>query len=169
MTVIAVKREEKYIHLVCDSRITTGSERVDGKSIAMTKVINNGDLYIGIAGDCNENTYLSVFMQTNIPAGSTMKDIIEYFCKFVSWYKSITGITELHGRYIVVYKGKIYSIWSQGLHIFEISEFEAIGSGSYFAITALHLGKNAAEAVKIACELDAFCEDPVHEYFIENV
>lgn len=39
--------------------------------------------------------------------------------------------------------------------------FFAIGSGGPVAMTAMHLGKSAAEAVATACELDAYSGFPV--------
>lgn len=39
----------------------------------------------------------------------------------------------------------------------------AVGSGSHYAMTALHLGKSAVEAVRIAAEFDAWTKAPFME------
>ena len=49
-----------------------------------------------------------------------------------------------------------------GFGISEIKEFAAIGHGREFALAALHLGQSVHDAIKVACRLDLYCEEPIN-------
>ncbi len=51
-------------------------------------------------------------------------------------------------------EGLIYSFTKEPIPMHFTSKQEVWGSGSDFALTALHLGKNAIEACQVAIELD---------------
>lgn len=44
----------------------------------------------------------------------------------------------------------------------------SIGSGTDYAMTAMHLGKNAYEAVQAACELDCYSGGEISRFCVEN-
>jgi hypothetical protein len=44
--------------------------------------------------------------------------------------------------------------------------FWAIGSGSHYAMAAMHLGRSARQAVEVACALDPGCGDGVDEIIL---
>lgn len=52
--------------------------------------------------------------------------------------------------------------------IYEKKAPYAIGSGADFAITAMHLGKDAVEAVIVASKLDAYTGSTVHCYKLND-
>lgn len=51
---------------------------------------------------------------------------------------------------VAVYEKSPTPLWMEEKHM-------AIGSGKDYALSALHLGKDAKEAVAFACTMDAFC------------
>lgn len=58
---------------------------------------------------------------------------------------------------LVTFAGKVL-LYCGSVHPMEIEDrFTALGSGRDYALAAMHLGCNASEAVKVACEFDAFC------------
>jgi len=50
------------------------------------------------------------------------------------------------------------------LHVTEVSTREAMGSGEDFAIAAMHMGRDAIEAVAVASDLDVFTGGPIHSW-----
>jgi len=64
---------------------------------------------------------------------------------------------ELSGTVMLVGKDRrIWSIGSDGSSLRLTGEYEAIGSGSTYALGALHAGKSAEESVKTAMHYDAY-------------
>lgn len=59
------------------------------------------------------------------------------------------------GGMLIALSGRIYSI-GHDFSVMPVDEFAAIGSGSPYASTAMHLGKSPKQAVEIAAELDLF-------------
>lgn len=66
------------------------------------------------------------------------------------------------GGALVVLAGGIYKIGSD-YSVVDCGDFGAIGSGSPYARTAMHLGKSAKQAVEIATQLDLFTGGNVKE------
>lgn len=64
--------------------------------------------------------------------------------------------------------GTNFAEWTGEL--LEVSErFIAVGGGSPYAMGAMAAGKTAAEAVNIACRLDAFCQLPVKSITVKEI
>lgn len=67
--------------------------------------------------------------------------------------------------YILIYKSNIFLI--QWYNIFEVDEYATIWSWREYARTALHLWKNAKEAVEIAIDLAEWVWWDVTEILID--
>jgi hypothetical protein len=79
--------------------------------------------------------------------------------EFSTWKKDKVGKSGLDNSYLVGFDGKVFSI--KGWFIQEVLKYEAIGAGMDFALAALYLDKSAHDAVRVACELSIFCEEPI--------
>lgn len=84
--------------------------------------------------------------------------------KFVNWYKNKEGehpdLDET--TVLILHKDGSLETWDgSGVGIPVLEKFYAIGSGSQFAIMAMHLGKTPEEAVKLTCKFDTGSGLPV--------
>lgn len=58
---------------------------------------------------------------------------------------------------VVLPSGKTLTYESSPYPIVFDAQKRAIGSGTHFALAAMHLGKSARQAVQVACDLDVGC------------
>ena len=79
--------------------------------------------------------------------------------EFSNWKKGKAEKSGLDNSYLIGFEGKVFSV--NGWFIQEVITYEAIGAGMDYALAALYLEKSAEEAVKVACELSIFCEEPI--------
>lgn len=124
--------------LAADKRATN-----NGHASTTTKIQRVGDMLIGMAGDaCYARAMLewarTGFDPATFPEHQKSKDD---FVRFV--------VIEKSGR-ILEYELTPYPVVVEDRTI-------AVGSGRDYALAAMHLGKNAQEAVKVACALDIYC------------
>ena len=47
--------------------------------------------------------------------------------------------------------------------VYEVKEYESIGAGMYYGLTALYLGHTPREAVKVSCDLCCYVAEPIIE------
>lgn len=87
----------------------------------------------------------------------------------VNWYKNgaiqsdwpVSQRGENWAQALIIKEGKCYGL-SQEPFLYTIEDnFAAIGSGRDYAIAAMHLGKNAKEAVEVASLYDVNCGNGV--------
>lgn len=71
-------------------------------------------------------------------------------------------LTKPSGVALVVIAGGIYEIGFD-FSVCNVGNFGSIGSGCYYASTAMHLGKSAKQAVTIASELDLYTGGEIKE------
>lgn len=128
MTTIAVRGGE----MAADSRMTH-----DGRPTRCVKLFKRAGAVIGVAGDDG-------------PA-----------LVFVDWYGSakarpeilVTGAADFHALVLDDRKRVwLYDKWCRGERI--TAPFFAIGTGADAATAAMYAGKNARQAVAIACKVD---------------
>jgi len=90
-------------------------------------------------------------------------------------YEALMGIRADVLGLLVLPKGRVYKIattiispeqWCEGMGDFGLWEitgsFAAVGSGGDAALVAMECGKNARDAVRIACKYDPNSRPPVH-------
>ena len=135
MTVIAVRAGV----MAADTRRTD-----NGTITTCTKLFYRGGDIIGLAGDDG-------------PA-----------LLFVDWYKSgrakpeifVTGEADFFALVLDSRRRVwLYDKWCRGEQI--RAPFYAIGTGADAALGAMHAGKSAIEAARIACKIDMHCGLPV--------
>jgi hypothetical protein len=123
--------------LAADRMACSGSRKFE-----MTKILRVRSCLIGSAGDADISAELEAWFisggdPTTFPAAQRDDD------KF-------TGLLVIQPDGVWKYERTPYPFKYE-------SKFVAIGSGSEYALAAMHLGKNAIEAVQLAIQLDPGC------------
>lgn len=160
MSVVCARVYDDKIVMAADSQVTWGSHVKNNIGFSKIKEING--MIIGATGNCDEASLMWQYAKTHKPDKSTEKDILEFIAEFAKWKKDYDGSNVINNMYLLIYDGCLFYI--EGMLINEITDFAAIGSGFYFALTALFLDKSPSEAVKVTCKLDCFVGEPVVEY-----
>ena len=159
MSIIAVKKYNDKIILGADSQRTIGGLKEE--TIKVFKV--NEDFGFGHCGLSRNSMLFYYFIQTNsIKISNTIEDIYDFMVKFRDFLKEKTTDWKCESDFIIINKGKIFKYTFDS--IFEINEYDAIGSGKDFAKAALYLDKSVYDAVKIACDLTIYCSEPITIY-----
>lgn len=149
-----------------DSQATSGSSAKYG----INKVVKINDQFaVGIAGLLR---YANILHRTSVnkihPFDLSQPDFDGYGWLLdeavPAWMKAVKKELDNvpdddseapYGSVLVALGGRIYTVgWD--FSVMPVEEFAAIGSGSPFATTAMHLGKSAKQAVEIAAQLDLF-------------
>lgn len=175
MTTIAAKLVNGKVHMAWDSLATAGgivSSKYRNK-VAMV----NGQFAVGVAGRVR---YSNIVQRASVnlihPADLTHPGfdaegwVTEQLVP--AWMHSVKEMWHLTpkdegdevpwGEALVSLAGNIFRIGGD-FSVVNCGEHGAIGSGSPYAQTALHLGKSAKQAVQIACELDLYSGGEVKE------
>ena len=133
--------------------------RVRGENTKFSKLFEVNNIVVGCVGKAEESSLLQLYCTTRQPAAANESALLEFMSEFSNWKKDKVGKSDLDNAYLIGYKGKVFSI--HGWFIEEVLKYEAIGAGLDFALAALYLDKSAHDAVKVACELSIFCEEPI--------
>jgi len=132
MTTIAVKDGV----MACDSQVTSGDMRSDFK---FEKVMLYDDCYYGFAGDCHNISLVKGYVRGDID--------IEQIPESVSL--TVVAMPKRGKPFeMTIRKGFATSM--------PLPANYAIGSGGDYAIVAMHCGKDALDAVKVAKHFDIF-------------
>ncbi|KOR45001.1 peptidase [Xanthomonas oryzae] len=131
--------------LACDSQVTSGN--IKGKMKKYTRLPGGGVIMVAGEVELLEDA-VSRFLAGEDPAVNVDKDGQER-AQFVRLDK--TGcFFSADGSWSRMWPG------------------DAIGSGAPYAITAMHLGLDAKQAVTVACQLDLYSAVPVHTFKVRT-
>jgi ATP-dependent protease HslVU (ClpYQ) peptidase subunit len=159
MSIVAVKIDKEKITIGADSIQVHGTTQ---NKDSFAKLIQINGMIIGQSGYAKDFSLLSLFAKTHKPNDATNLDIIEFFSEYLDWAKKKIGNDyRIESSFLLVYEKRAFRI-SSDFFVKEVKEFDAIGAGRDFALAALHLGLSVQEAIKVACELSIFCEEPVN-------
>lgn len=160
MTVVAARKYADRIEFAADSIITRGSTQISDRTIDAPKLFQQNGLTIGLTGALAEGSLMQIFTRNHKPASATLEGVIDFLFEFEGWVRNRDSGFTIGNAYLIGFEGKLFRTYAR-FDVFEISEFEAIGAGQDFAITAMHLEKTPTEAVTIACTLSVWCSLPV--------
>lgn len=163
MSVVAVKVTKNKITIGADSILVSGWTQEKDKLAKLNKV---KEFLIGDVGDAQEGSLFWLFCKTNTPKDSSVDSFTEFMWLFQSWLSDKTGKETIENEYIIVYDKKVFLI--EGFYIREVTDYASIGAGRDFAITTLKLGHSVKEAIKMACELSIYCEEPINIIEVEK-
>jgi ATP-dependent protease HslVU (ClpYQ) peptidase subunit len=164
MSVVAVKVTDKKITIGADSILAYGWTQEKNKLAKIEKV--NG-MIIGSVGIAQEGALLRMYCKTRKPRAANCEAMVDFISEFHDWLKNKTGDTELQNDYIIVYKKKVFSL-NNGYYVKEVNDYDAIGAGMDFALSALYLGKSCKDAIKAACHLSVYCEEPINMFKVKK-
>lgn len=159
MSVTVVEVKKNKIVLVADSiRVRGYTQKKD--SNAKIKKVN--DIFgFACCGTSKETELFFLFCQSRQPRAADCTALVEFMSEFQEWLlKKIGAWTALENAYLVVFSGHAFSFHE--FFCVEVLTSECHGAGEDYALTAMHLGKSAKEAVEVACELCVYCEQPVN-------
>lgn len=166
MSVVACRVTKDKIEVASDSIDVRGWTQSTGKNISLSKLVKVNNMIVGSVGFAEECTLMHLFCITHSIKDTTIDSILTFLSEFSNWKGNKTTDGVINNEYIFVY-GKRAFITS-GYLVSEVLEYESIGAGMDYALTAMHLGHGAKEAVKVSCELSIFCEEPII-YFEEKL
>lgn len=154
MSVVAVKVGKDKIEFAADSIAVRGAT-----STKIVKLSEINKMIIGGVGTAEETSLLFMFAKTHSPLDNTEKSVLEFFYEFCKWKNGLNLPFTMNNSYLFGFGGKAFSI--ENLLIEEIKDYEAIGAGMDYALSALYLKHTAKEAVKVACELSCYVAEPI--------
>ena len=161
MTVVATRKTDTEITIAADSMFSYTNLIATPLEIDAAKLFQHNGLIIGASGDSGEMNQMRMFSRNHKPASATPDGVTEFIDEFREWLKKKDGEAEFSASYLIAFDGKCFRTYTRTYDVFEVPEFAAIGAGEHFAVTALHLGKSAVEAVEVACALNPWCRLPV--------
>jgi ATP-dependent protease HslVU (ClpYQ) peptidase subunit len=159
MSVVACKITKEGYEFAADSITTWGITQTKGQTSDKAKLIEINGIIVGSVGRAEENSLFQLFLKTHTPAASTESAMLDFISEFSDWkYKKVNNAS-IDNAYIIGFENNVFQI--TGWYIQKITSYTAIGAGMDYALTALHLGHNAEEAVGVAIELCVYCENPI--------
>lgn len=163
MSVVALKVYEDKIVMGADSQSTSYWHNKDSTN----KIYRvTPEFVIGGVGYTSHNQMMSLFCETNKPASSRKRDILEFFVNFNDWMKKRTDDFRPYNSFLIIFQDKAFWVTSD-LLVQEIKDYCAIGSGMEYAKAGLYLGKTVKQSIKIACDLTIYCGEPIEIYEVK--
>ena len=159
MSVVACRILPNGFEIASDSITVRWATQSKGENTKFSKLFEINGLVIGSVGSAEEASLLQMYCKTRQPASSNEQDLLEFMSEFANWKKTKVSKSDITNHYLVGFEGKVFSI--AGWFIQEVLTYEAIGAGMDYALAALYLENSAHDAVKVACELSIFCEEPI--------
>lgn len=162
MSVVAVKVFKDGYDISADSQTTTDGRIETGYPHKLFKI--NG-IILGSCGTCEDSFLLKTFANNNRIKSESESKVFDFMSDFYKWKKEkTTEELDITNHFIVGMKKKFFAVYQW--FIYQVKEFEAIGSGKDYALSALRLGKSTHEATELACNMDVYCGLPVNTFKI---
>ena len=159
MSVVAVKVYDKEIIMSADSIIVHGDDKTP---VGKGKIFEVNGMLIGTSGLASEGVHMALFAENHTPLTMDERELTKWMHEFITWRAKEFGADpkgEYQNQYLIAYKGKVF-MCNAG-YIGEVTDFFAIGAGEKYANAALYLGHSPAEAVKVACALSCYVDEPI--------
>jgi ATP-dependent protease HslVU (ClpYQ) peptidase subunit len=158
MSVVAVKVNKNGFEMCADSQATDGQLPIE-----RSKLYEYDGLIIGTSGYTEDMSLMQLFIRTSKPVDPTEFSILDFMSSFYDWiYKKTHKWSEEYNHWLIGMNGKVFCV--TGWDVVEINDMYAIGCGDEIALTAMHLGHSAYDAVKIACKLNVYCGEPIIKF-----
>jgi len=129
--------------MAADSRVTYDSEAAGSRFFRTEKLFRKGKDIIGLAGESEPGLiFLDWYGSNKAPPDA----LVDGGADFTALVLTRKGLFE-YGKYC------------RGERVLE--PFYAIGSGCKAALGAMHMGADAARAIRIACKVDTYSGTPI--------
>jgi len=161
MSIVAVKVYDDKIVVGSDSIMVRGYTQTKSEN-KFSKLVKTNDMIVGAVGAAEEFGLFQIYCSTRKPERPDESGVLNFFSEFATWKHGKTGKFNVDNYYILVFDGKAFCI--QRFFVEEIVSFQAIGAGTDYALSALHLGHDVSKSIETACDLSIYCVLPVVEY-----
>lgn len=159
MSVVVCKVNKDNIEMASDSIAVKGWSKINNAQNKIVKLTKYNDMILGACGSAEESSLFFHYMKTHTIENMDEKSVLDFVIEFRRWKTDLTGDNSFVNPYIIAYKGKAFAI--DGMLVFPIDDYYAIGAGEDYASGALYMGATSREAVKAACELCAMVCEPI--------
>ncbi len=159
MSVVAAKIYSNRIEMAADTICIRGSSKMNGAENKHTKLFRFQDLVVGGVGASEEISLFQRFMKSHMIKDVNEDGILDFLLEFKKWKRDLCGDDDIENRYMIASKGKCFS--TNGLFVFRVDDYYAIGAGDDFARGAMYMGASPVEAVKVACDLCVYVSEPI--------
>lgn len=159
MSTVVCKVTKDKIEMASDSIVVQGWSKLNNAQNKIVKMVKYNDMIIGGCGSAEEISLFMHYIKTHTIEEMDEKNVLDFVIEFRRWKNDLTGDNSFINPYIIAYKGKAFAI--EGMLVFPIDDYYAIGAGQDYANGALYMGATSVEAVKAACELCAMVCEPV--------
>ena len=157
MSVVAVKVYDKEIIMSADSIIVCGTDKTP---IGRGKIFEVNGMLIGSCGLASEGIHMALFAENHAPLSMDDRNLTKWMYEFMEWRVKEFGTEhKVENQFLIAYKGKVFCCEKD--YVGEVNNFFAIGAGEKYANAALYLGHSPAEAVKVACALSCYVDEPI--------
>lgn len=157
MSVLACTVDKKKIIICSDSIVVYGEEFQRKDRTTKLQKVNN--MLVGFAGSTEEGALFIRFCKSRRPERVTPDGVQDFLTDFLADKIRKTEKSEIDNAFLLAIDGKAFIM--EGFEVKQIEDYEAIGMGKPYAITALYLGHDAKTAVEVAIEHSMFCEYPI--------
>lgn len=158
MSVIAARKYNDGIVMAADS-ITLFGQTKDTENLRIKLKKFTPNFMVGAAGTSRETGMFYNYLDTHKLSAPTEAAVLNLMVEFIEFAKKFDQKFWTENEYLIAYKDALF--YTCDLDVIEVKEYAAVGCGSDYALTALHLGKGPFDAVKAACELCAFTAIPI--------
>lgn len=169
MSIVAVRKYKEKIVIAGDRQTTGGDNKlVDSKDNLLTnpsKIWQHNDLAIGSVGYRTQTTLFQIFTRTRKPASASIESLMDFLVEFEDWCKKRESSFKIENHFLIIFEGKVFQTF--GLHVQEVSEYNAVGSGMYLALGAMFKGSDPEEAIEVAKEFDLYCSGKTDKIEVE--
>lgn len=159
MSVVCARKYEDKIVMAADSILCYGDMKRTKGDIVKLRSIN--DMGIGGCGTAQEISLMFRFADTHLPSSATEAGMQDYIVEFSKQKHGYDGDYSVYNTYLITYKGHLFCV--EDFLVYEVKEYESIGAGMYYGLTALYLGHTPREAVKVSCDLCCYVAEPIIE------
>lgn len=164
MSVVAVRKEKGKITIAADSIRISGWGTQEKDKLAKLFQIDK-EMVLGAVGSSATSSLFREFIENHLPKTNSEYGwmlLMREFATYLSEVKSAPKFED--SAFIVVHKGRAFFL--AGYFVREVDDYYAIGAGADYALAALYLGAGVEKAIKTACHLSIFCEEPVNVIMI---
>ena len=167
MSVVAIKKDKTKIVIGADSIRISGWGTQEKDKLAKLFEISK-EMTLGAVGNCATCAVFREFLENHLPKTNNEYGWSMLMREFASHLNDMKSAPKFEdSEFIVVYKDSAFLL--SGYFIREIVDYYAIGAGKEYALTALYLGAGVKEAIKAACQLSIFCEEPINLVEVKKI
>ena len=167
MTTIVAKITPTRVHIAADSLVTATRKYSHPQ---MAKIVERGPYIIAGAGESAACDIIQHIWKPPAPIAADRADLYHFIVSRVvpsmkqcfkdNDYKLEDDSDETRFSFLIAINGTVFEVADDFSVALNRSGFYGVGSGSSYAIGALHAGATPALAMKIAAENDAYTSAP---------